>query len=139
MAFKKTNRQTDKPNENETLLITVDDTSEADIIESKLKAFGIPVARRYRETGAYLTLVLGKSSFGVDMYVPNDRLIEAKDIVASAEEIKDEDILKDPSFSDESVKKANEELLKKLDRRTWWMAGFFFLAVIILVVTMIVT
>ncbi len=116
-----------------TYLITVDDTVEADILESKLKASGIPVFREYRETGAYLTLVLGKSSFGVDMFVQKDRFEEARNILESAQDIKDEDILSDPSFSDESLKEANEEFLKKLDRRTWWMAIFFFAAVAVLI------
>jgi hypothetical protein len=111
----------------------VDDTVEADIMESKLKASGIAVLRNYRESGAYLTLILGKSSFGVDMFVPTDRLEEAKEILASAQDIKDEDILSDPSFNDEELKVANEEFLKKMDRRTWWMAGFFIAAVVLLV------
>ena len=120
------------------LLITVDDTVEADILESKLQVSGIPVLRQYRETGAYLTLILGKTSFGVDMYVPKDMLEEARNIIASAEDVKDEDILSDPSFSDESLKKANEEFLEKMDRRTWWMAGFFFAAVAIILYIVLV-
>lgn len=115
------------------LLITVDDSMEADILESKLGASGIPVSRKYRESGAYLTLLLGKSSFGVDIFVPKDRLEEARAVLESARNIRDEDILSDPSFTDESLKEANDEFLKKLDRRTRWMAVFFFAAAAILV------
>lgn len=132
MLYKKNNKAVEPP-EGQSLLVTVDDTVEADILESKLKASGIEVVRNYRESGAYLTLVLGKSSFGVDMFVPTERLEEAKEILASAQNISDEDILKDPSFNDQALQAENEEFLKKMDRRTWWMAGFFFAAVAILV------
>ena len=115
------------------LLVTADDKIEADVLESKLVAYGIPVAREYRETGAYLTILLGNTAFCIDLFVPTDRLNEAKNIIASAMEIKDEDILSDPSFSDKSLKEANDEFMKKTDKRIWWMAGFFIAAVAILI------
>lgn len=136
MIYKKSKKPVTPP-EGQSLLVTVDDTVEADILESKLKASGIAVSRSYRESGAYLTLVLGKSSFGVDMFVPTDRLEEAKEILSSAQDIKDEDILSDPSFNDKELQAANEEFLKKMDRRTWWMAGFFIAAVALLVYLMV--
>jgi hypothetical protein len=95
------------PPEGMALLITADDKIAADVLESKLEAYGIQTTRKYRETGAYLTILLGNSAYGIDIFVPADKLDEAKDIIASAEEIKDEDILLDPSFSDEALKKTN--------------------------------
>lgn len=133
MKDKKKKVQQKTPPEGMALLVTTYDKIEADVLESKLLAYEIPVAREYRETGAYLTILLGNTAFGVDMFVPTDRLDEAKNIMGSAQEVKDEDILSDPSFSDETLKAANEEFLKSMDKRTWWMAGFFIAAVAILV------
>jgi hypothetical protein len=125
------------PPEGMALLITADDKIAADVLESKLEAYGIQTTRKYRETGAYLTILLGNSAYGIDIFVPADKLDEAKDIIASAEEIKDEDILLDPSFSDEALKKTNEELLKKLDNRAWLMAGVFIIAIAVLIIYLI--
>jgi hypothetical protein len=125
------------PPEGMALLITADDKIAADVLESKLEAYGIQTTRKYRETGAYLTILLGNSAYGIDIFVPADKLDEAKDIIASAEEIKDEDILSDPSFSDEALKKTNEELLKKLDNRAWLMAGVFIIAIAVLIIYLI--
>ncbi|MCX7772264.1 MAG: hypothetical protein N2376_04030 [Clostridia bacterium] len=114
-------------------LLTVDDTLKADVIESKLKAYDIPVRRKHRETGAYLTLLLGKSNFGVDFYVPSDRFQEAQEVLASGSEVRDEEILEDASYQDGQSEEADQEILKKLNRQTWLMAAAFFIALGILV------
>ena len=82
-------------------------------------------------------MALGKTSFGIDLYVPSDRLEEAQELITSGEGIEDEEILSDPSFSDESLAKANEDFLEKLDRRAKWM-GIAFLAAIIILIYFIV-
>ena len=115
------------------LLTTADDKIEADVLVSKLEAYGILVIRQYRETGAYLTLLLGNTTFGIDIFVPSDQLEEAKAILASGQEAEDEEILQDPSFSDESLKTSHEEFLKKLDRGVWWMAGIFIVLLAVLI------
>ena len=138
MLKNKSNRKKSNPFKNAALLLTANDTTEADIIESKLNAFGIPSIRRHRGTGAYLTIIFGKSNFGVDIYVPEDRLNEAKDIIESTNDIGDEEILNDPSFYDESLKEAHEEYIKKLDRRNWLMAGLLFLAFVLLLILWLV-
>ena len=133
MAFGKRKSRKNMPPEGMAHLVTASNTIEADILESKLKSYGIEVFRKYRENGAYLTLVLGLSSLGVDLFVPEERAKEAKEILKSAEGIKDEDILADPSFKDKALKAENEEFLKKLDKRAKWMALFFIAAAAVLI------
>lgn len=118
-------------------LITAGDSAEADLLESRLNVNAIPVLRKYRGSGAFLNVALGKTSFGIDLYVPSDRLEEAQELITSGEGIEDEEILSDPSFSDESLAKANEDFLEKLDRRAKWM-GIAFLAAIIILIYFIV-
>lgn len=68
-------------NDNPELLITVADGMQADILESKLKFYGIPVMRKHRETGALLTVYMGASPFGVDLYVPSELLENARKLI----------------------------------------------------------
>lgn len=131
MFFKK-NKQIKSP-EGMTLLMTAYNSIEAGIVSAKIEALGIPVVKSQRKEGAYLTLVMGKSYIGVDLYVPLDKLEEAQDAIKMSEEIRDEDILNDPSFTDEALTQENEEFLKKLNRRTWIMGGLFFACVAILI------
>lgn len=121
------------PPEGMAFITTASDVIEAEVIESRLKASGIPVLKKHRGPGGYIAVVLGNSTYGIDMFVPEDRADEAKSILESADGISDEDILSDPSFNDESVRAANEEYLKKLDRRNIWMAVFFIAAIAVLI------
>jgi hypothetical protein len=73
--------------DNEALLITVNTGTEADLIESILKANNIPVLKKYKEAGAYLNLYMGMTSFGVDIYVPSKILDEAKKLIESSSEV----------------------------------------------------
>lgn len=41
---------------------------------------------------------------GIDIFVPEDRMEEAKALLESASDVSDDEILADPSFNDESVK-----------------------------------
>lgn len=134
MFKNKDKKQNNNPPEGQALLFTAADTIEADIIEFKLAANNIHISKSYREAGAYLTLVLGKSSMGVDIFVSEEKLEEAKIILESAQEITDEDILGDPSFSDEGVKNENNEALKSLSKKAWWMTAAFLLVVIVFIV-----
>lgn len=63
-------------------LTTADNDVYADIIESKLKSFGIPVIKRHREAGGYMKVLMGSTIFGVDLLVPSRLLDDAKKIVA---------------------------------------------------------
>lgn len=114
-------------------LATAGDSIEADMLEARLRENDIPVLRRYRESGDYLNVIMGKTTFGIDLYVPQDRLEEAKGLIETDTDVADEEILSDPSFSDESVEEANDAFLEKLDRQAKWMGIAFLVAIIILV------
>ncbi|HEX2944996.1 MAG TPA: DUF2007 domain-containing protein [Clostridia bacterium] len=68
-------------NSPEAYLLSVGSSMEADMIESLLKANEIPVLRKYRETGGYLMIMMGGTIYGVDLYVPEDLLEKAREIV----------------------------------------------------------
>lgn len=55
-------------------LATIEDDREIDIIESLLRSYGIPILRKYRWAGGFLKVVMGVSTYGVDIYVPASRL-----------------------------------------------------------------
>ncbi|NMA64927.1 MAG: DUF2007 domain-containing protein [Clostridiaceae bacterium] len=137
MFLKKKAKKAEAP-EGMEFLLTTSDNIEAEIIGSYLKPAGIPVVKRHREPGAYLTLLLGNSSYGVDLFVPSDKLEEALELIESAKNVRDEDILADPSFNDEVLIAENEEFLKKLDKKVGWMAAIF-LAVVAILIYLILT
>ncbi len=63
-------------------LISVVDNTEADRISAALNDARIPVLRKYEEAGSAITVIMGDSVFGIDLYVPTELLDKAKDIVA---------------------------------------------------------
>jgi hypothetical protein len=67
--------------DDEAYLMTVPDRVQADVVESLLNSFDIPVAREYQEAGSYVRVFTGTTSFGVDLFVPSGALDEAKEIV----------------------------------------------------------
>lgn len=120
------------------LLVTAGDAIEASIIESELNAAGIDTIRNYREPGAYLALVLGNTIMGVDILVSEDKYEEAREILESASEISDEDILADSSFNDESIRARNEDNLKKLGTSAWIMLTILLIIIAAAIVIYIV-
>lgn len=77
-----------------TFLVTVNNSIEADILESKLKAEGIPVMRRYEGFANAAEIIMGSNTaFQLDLYVPEDALEDAKNIIIplTQEEIEDLD------------------------------------------------
>jgi hypothetical protein len=53
---------------------------EADIAKSFLEAQGIPVVKRYKKDDILLKVYTG-TVIGVDLFVPNDRFQEAKELL----------------------------------------------------------
>lgn len=64
-------------------LISLKDGREAEVVESLLTAYQIPVIKKFRDAGAYLEICTGTTVFGVDVYVPSRLLQKAKDILNS--------------------------------------------------------
>jgi ribosomal protein S18 acetylase RimI-like enzyme len=64
------------------LLMSIRDGLEAGMIEAMLENAGIPVLRRYPETGQLLHMVMGTSLYGTELYVPGGKLEAARALVA---------------------------------------------------------
>lgn len=77
-------------------LIQAGSEIEANIIESFLQAEGIPVVKKYRESGEYLVIYTGMTNFGIDIYVPAEHVTQA---LAALEQIDGEE--EDEQFIEE--------------------------------------
>jgi|LSQX01.3.fsa_nt_gb hypothetical protein len=75
------NPEPDYKNMKEAFLITADNSINADIIEAILKDNNIPVLRKYREAGGYMMVFMGGTIYGVDLYVPQQLLDKAKEVI----------------------------------------------------------
>ncbi len=63
-------------------LTTADNSFEADILESKLNAEGIPAIRRYGGAGNAMEIIMGTSiTSAIDLYVPEATLEDARNII----------------------------------------------------------
>lgn len=60
---------------------TLDSGSDTSMVLSLLEAYGIPCFPYYAKEGAVGKVISGFSGFGVDLYVPESRLEEAKGIL----------------------------------------------------------
>lgn len=65
----------------EAFLISVRDSIEAKILQSKLNAFGVPTLIKYKGSGQFLSIAMSTTIYGVDIYVPAEMLQDAKDII----------------------------------------------------------
>lgn len=65
------------------LLKNVGEGCELDIITSFLSEQNIPVQKKSRGSGAYTNIFMGMSITGYDIYVPANRLSEAKEVLES--------------------------------------------------------
>ena len=64
-----------------TLLCSIADDINADILIAALKESEIPVFPKKRGAGSYLTIYMGMNAFGVDIYVPQDMTLRAQEIL----------------------------------------------------------
>ena len=65
------------------LLTTVYDNVQLSMVRSLLEAESIPYLVRERGSGSAVKIVMGVSSFGSDVYVPESKLEEATDAIAA--------------------------------------------------------
>ena len=103
-------------------LCTAKDSLEADILESKLRSEGIPSLKKFKGAGNFLEIFMGSSSTcPIELYVPEESLEDAKNIIVAVpilgDEIPDEPIDFD-SLTDEEldelvgIEEENEKDLK---------------------------
>jgi len=63
-------------------LCSTKNSFEADILESKLRGEGIPCVKKYRGASNFLEITMGfNSMFPIDIYVPEETLQDARNII----------------------------------------------------------
>lgn len=90
----KNNKDNDNDKDNDdvfTFLVNVKDEIEFSLLESMLKQESIPILKKYRESGGYLSIYTGNTLFGIDIYVPSKLLDTARDIIMPYNGIEEED------------------------------------------------
>ena len=61
---------------------TVNDSFQADMLESKLRSEGIPIQKKYIGSSGYLEIVFGSNLTGdIEIYVPEECLEDAKNVI----------------------------------------------------------
>jgi len=131
----------------EAFLITAKDEMEANIIKAKLEQYGIPVRKKFREAGEYLSIYMGMSPFCVDLMVPSKLLDTAREVIDAsgtldADELdffsgynsKDFDNNPTPTITKPAMESSGTYYESKRRLRTWivilvFMQGMIWLAV----------
>ncbi len=65
----------------EVFLMTLGEDMQVEIVEEELKSAGIPLLKKHRQGGDYLSIYMGNSMFGVDLYVSEDNYDIAREII----------------------------------------------------------
>ncbi|HOK42389.1 MAG TPA: DUF2007 domain-containing protein [Thermoclostridium caenicola] len=103
-------------------LTTASDSIEADLLEAILREHHIPVMRKYRESGAYLNIIMGNTVMGIDLYVPASSLEDARNLIRP--DLQDENDVNmyevpDTAEDTENIEKdENDEILELRDEKT---------------------
>lgn len=103
-------------------LVSAADNFEADILESKLEAYGIPVMKKHKDAGGYLHVYMGASPFGIDLYVPSKLLDKAREILETLPEVVDDaESLQEAQQSQQEEQELQEEFEKSRERSRNWL------------------
>ena len=73
------------------LTLVMDTNAEADMLCAMLRAYDIPVLRRYEGDGAFGKVVLGTPGSGTALYVPSSMLEDAKNLIRPIDEIPEQE------------------------------------------------
>ena len=86
-------------------LTTCDSTLQAEILESKLRAEGIPCEKKYKGGSNAMEIIMGNSIGGaIELYVPAETLEDAKNIIVAIPILSD-DFDEDDILSDEELER----------------------------------
>jgi len=89
-------------------LCTTKDSFEADILESKLRSEGIPSVKKFKGASNFLEIFMGSNTaFPIDIYVPEEALQDAKNIIVAVPILSDEipdEVVDFDSLSEEELK-----------------------------------
>ena len=105
----------DKKNfDDEVLLTTVADLVEAQIIESLLKTNDISINTRFRGTGAYMSVYMGNSKHGIDIYVGARNVERAKQLLEAESELSELQVSEEQEFLEEQQIAFRKKRIKAL-------------------------
>ena len=116
--------------EKEVLLVTVSNTMEANIVESLLKSYDIPVMKKHRESGGYIEIYMGMTNFGIDIYVTESLFQNAKEILESQPE--DPELLLN-ELEEEEFKESEEKFKESRINKFWVIIFIVFILPILIV------
>ncbi|ABR49860.1 hypothetical protein Amet_3741 [Alkaliphilus metalliredigens QYMF] len=131
----------DEPMEfdSEVFLTSASDDMNTRMIEAKLNDSGIPVLKKHRGAGGYLSIYMGMSTLGVDLYVPSRLFEQAKEILLSEGVLEDIDaaIDNEEDYEDETLieeESKHQEKKKNRGRILFLLMfpGFIWLAYILM-------
>lgn len=92
-------------------LCTVNNSFEADLLESKLKSEGIPCLRKFQGASNFLEIFMGtNSAYPIDLYVPESALEDAKNIIVAVP-ISSDDFQEEPVDFDSMTEEEIDELI----------------------------
>jgi hypothetical protein len=117
--------ETNKNNDGWAFLKNVANEQEAALVESVLGTEGIPVNKKHTENGDFLTIYMGMSQYGLDLFVPEDALELAKGLLES-------DVIDMPEEIDiEGNIKAEAKYQLKRKSIVWIILTYLFLPLIL--------
>lgn len=125
-----TNKETFDNNDTPVFLVSAANNFEAEILEGKLEAYGVPVMKQHKDAGGYLQIYMGASPFGIDLYVPSMLLEKAKEILQSIPEVIEDDSVNVQKELEEE-RELQEESDKRKERSRNWL--FLLLTIPVLV------
>lgn len=126
-------------NENEVFLINLRNEYEADIIESILGSNSIKSSRKHRDAGGYLSIYMGNSIEGVDIYVLESEYEVAMELVKTEQEVSLEE--DNEAVDEEQTLFKEEEIIsnKRRSMKAWiillfFTSGFSVLAIYLIII-----
>ena len=119
----------------EVFLMTVGEDMQVEIIEEELKNAGIPLLKKHRGGGAYFNILMGRSMYGVDLYVSEESYERAREILhdLGIKDIEDEPVTVEEQRRSGKVNQQNQAqarifkagiiLVLLLWLFLWWRSG----------------
>jgi len=113
-------------------LMNVLDETEMNVIKSILEPNNIPILAKHKGAGGYLSIYMGMTNFGIDLFVSENQLEKAKEITQS----KSEEVFQQQTES--SIDMLYEEDYSKCrKRRIWTLLCIFYLPGLTVLIVML--
>ncbi len=119
-------------NDKEMFLTNVCDEVEANILETLMNSCGIPILKKYPGAGGYLSIYMGTTYSGIDIYVPSKSYEAAMELL---------DIKNETELEEENPQGIEDEVVKihrKRAFRTWIILLYFIPGLAFLVVRLLI-